>query len=200
MRQRSRRGSWGVAALVVVGLATGGCSGSERRRGPVDAEPRRRRARPGDARGRDDRVALGELAGRLPQARREQLAGDVQRGRRRLDRRGVPRGDYPRTDFAGLVAGLHRPGAGPGPARRRPDEQPRPRRRRSTGSSREKRQVTLDVLASRSEPAGVTARVVLRFATTGDTRRTVRVAGRLYLTKGKQGWQVFGYDVTKDAR
>ena len=56
------------------------------------------------------------------------------------------------------------------------------------------------MLSARSRPAGVTAHVVLRFATTGDTTEDVRVAGRLYLTKGEQGWQVFGYDVTKDAR
>ncbi len=27
----------------------------------------------------------------------------------------------------------------------------------------------------------------------------VRIGGRLYLTPGKDGWQVFGYDVTKAA-
>jgi hypothetical protein len=42
--------------------------------------------------------------------------------------------------------------------------------------------------------------VLVEFATTGDTTKEVRVSGRLFLTKGKQGWQVFGYDVAKDAR
>jgi hypothetical protein len=62
-----------------------------------------------------------------------------------------------------------------------------------------RRDVTLDVISVRHRPVGVTARVVLRFTTTGASPGNVRVAGRLYLTKGKRGWQVFGYDVRKEA-
>jgi hypothetical protein len=46
---------------------------------------------------------------------------------------------------------------------------------------------------------GVTARVLFAFETTGEVERAVRVQGRLYLTRTHDGWQVFGYDVTKGA-
>jgi hypothetical protein len=63
-----------------------------------------------------------------------------------------------------------------------------------------KRVVALDVLAPRGKAAGVTARVFLRFRTTGDVTKTVTVTGRLFLTEGQgRAWQVFGYDVAKGA-
>jgi hypothetical protein len=55
----------------------------------------------------------------------------------------------------------------------------------------------LDVLAVRKHAVGVTARVYLRFRTTGHLKRDVRVQGRLYLTPTPAGWRVFGYDMTK---
>ncbi len=64
-----------------------------------------------------------------------------------------------------------------------------------------KRSVALDVLAPRGAAAGVTARFVLRFRTSGDVTRTVTVSGRLFLTQGAGGtWQVFGYDVAKGSK
>ena len=64
-----------------------------------------------------------------------------------------------------------------------------------------KRVVALDVLAPRGKAAGVTARVFLRFRTTGDVTKTVTVTGRLFLTQGPgRAWQVFGYDVAKGAK
>jgi len=64
-----------------------------------------------------------------------------------------------------------------------------------------KRAVTLDVLAPRGKAAGVTARIVLRFRTTGDVTKTVTVTGRLFLTQSPGGaWRIFGYDVAKGLR
>ena len=60
-----------------------------------------------------------------------------------------------------------------------------------------KRAVRIDVLAVKQRPVGVTAHVLLRFDTTGEKAKRVQVTGRLYLSPGKQGWQVFGYDVVK---
>ena len=46
-----------------------------------------------------------------------------------------------------------------------------------------KRTVTLDVLAPKGKAAGVTARFVLRFRTSGDVTKKVTVSGRLFLTQ-----------------
>src|SRR3954447_11185276 len=64
-----------------------------------------------------------------------------------------------------------------------------------------KRSVDLDVLAPQGRPAGVTARFVLRFATTGQVTKKVTVTGRLFLTQVAGGpWRIFGYDVAKGAK
>ncbi|WP_244929365.1 hypothetical protein [Nocardioides sp. W7] len=72
---------------------------------------------------------------------------------------------------------------------------------RITGVSVRRRAVALDVLAVQRRAVAVTARVSLRFRTTGEVARVETVRGRLFLTKGGgHGWQVFGYDVSAGAR
>jgi hypothetical protein len=139
------------------------------------------------------------MAGRLPQARRQQLTADIQAVVDGWIDAAYVGGDYPRTDFADSWPGFT------ARARAKAERDGDLMSNRDIGASidgveAEKRAVKLDVLSVDKKPVGVTARVVLRFATTGDTVQDVRVAGRLYLTKGKQGWQVFGYDVTKVAQ
>jgi hypothetical protein len=69
------------------------------------------------------------------------------------------------------------------------------------GVTATRRHVSLDVLAPKGHVAGVTAHVVLKFTTSGQTQKKVTVTGRLFLTKDAQGdWQIFGYDVSKGAR
>jgi len=69
------------------------------------------------------------------------------------------------------------------------------------GVTTKQRTVVLDVLAPRGRPAGVTARVHLVFTTTGDVRKRVSVAGRLFLAQDRHGdWRIFGYDVAKGAK
>jgi hypothetical protein len=184
-----------IAALVVVGLATGGCSDGS------DGEPGDAAATSSGSAGPVEVVtaaSLGELAGKLPQARRDQLVGEVQQVVDGWIDAAYLSGDYPRTDFAGSWPGFT------ARAQAKAERDGDLMSNRDIGASidgvePEKRQVTLDVMSIQQKPVGVTARVVLRFATTGETVKDVRVAGRLYLTKGKQGWQVFGYDVTKVA-
>lgn len=193
MRQRTRHGSWVVATLVVVGLATGGCNDSN------DGEPGEAAATSSTSTAPAvTATSIGELAGRLPQARRDQLVGEVQQVVDGWIDAAYLSGDYPRTDFAGSWPGFT------ARAQAKAERDADLMSNRDIGASidgvePEKRQVTLDVLSIDKQAVGVTARVVLRFATTGDTVQDVRVAGRLYLTKGKQGWQVFGYDVSKVA-
>lgn len=63
-----------------------------------------------------------------------------------------------------------------------------------------RRVVRYDVLAARGRAHGVTARVVLNYDTTGESQATVRVRGRLMLTRTKNGWKIFGYDLTEGKR
>lgn len=64
-----------------------------------------------------------------------------------------------------------------------------------------RRAVSVDFLAPQGHPVGATARVHLRFKTTGHRKKTVSVTGRLFLTRDSHGaWQVFGYDVAKGAK
>jgi hypothetical protein len=66
------------------------------------------------------------------------------------------------------------------------------------GVATTQRKVTLDVLAPKGRAKGVTARVKLRFTTTGDKKKKVTVTGRLFLARNHQGnWRIFGYDVSK---
>jgi len=63
------------------------------------------------------------------------------------------------------------------------------------------RKVALDVLAPHGTAAGVTARVRLKFTTTGHKKKRVTVTGRLFLSKNPNGhWRIFGYDVSKGAK
>jgi hypothetical protein len=62
------------------------------------------------------------------------------------------------------------------------------------------RRVVVDVLGVRGAPRGATARVRLVFVTEGSLQRRVTVTGRLALTPGAQGWQIFAYDVAKGSK
>jgi hypothetical protein len=58
------------------------------------------------------------------------------------------------------------------------------------------RKVRLDLLAVDKRVRSVTARFDLRVRASSRTRR-LQVRGRLFLTRKADGWQVFGYDVSK---
>jgi len=197
MSQRSRRGSWGVATLVVV-LATGGCSGGSRGEAVSTPAPSPS-ATPTEPAPVTTRLAWGELAGGLPQATRQALALDVREVVDGWIDAAYIGGDYPRTDFSGSWPAF----TARAQAQARHDGDLMSNRDIGAsidGVEAEVRDVALDVVSVRERPVGVTARVALRFSTTGDVPQTVRVHGRLFLTRGEQGWQVFGYDVTKDAQ
>ena len=71
---------------------------------------------------------------------------------------------------------------------------------RITGVVPKRSRVVLDVLGVKGHAAAVTARVSLVFVTEGDARKRVTVRGRLLLTPGERGWQVFGYHLAKEVR
>jgi hypothetical protein len=196
MSQRARRMASTTAAAVALALLATACSGGDEQTtdGPEPATSAS--AAPEDEAVTTD-IDFGAVEGRLPRARRDALAGEVQAV---VDEwiDAAYLGDYPRTDFSAAWAGFT-PGA------RKQAEQDAALMSNSDiggeidGVEAESRRVRLDVLAVRQRAAGVTAHVVLRFGTTGAVEKDVRVRGRLYLTKGEDGWQVFGYDMGKVA-
>lgn len=63
-----------------------------------------------------------------------------------------------------------------------------------------RRVVRVDLVGARGRAVGATARVVLTYDATGERTRTVRVRGRLMLTRVKRDWKVFGHDLTEETR
>lgn len=59
---------------------------------------------------------------------------------------------------------------------------------------------TVDVLAPGGTPAGATVRVKVVMDLTGESERTEVVTGRLFLTRMKGAWKVFGFDLDRHER
>jgi hypothetical protein len=59
------------------------------------------------------------------------------------------------------------------------------------------RKLSIEVLADKGRPAAVTGRFVLVLDLDGQTTRTDRIAGRLFLRRGHDGWKIFGYEVKR---
>ena len=189
-----RRAGGGVAAALVLALATTACSGGSDE--PADAGstgPTQATDRPVEA-----QVSFGKITGKLPPDARDRLAqqvGDVVSGWTDAAYLG---GDYPRRDFAdawpGFTAGAREEAHADRALTSNEDIGDR-----IDGVTAHKSLVRLDVLAVKQHPVGITAHVFLGFGTTGDVEREVRVKGRLFLTHTDGGWKVFGYDLTKGA-
>lgn len=198
MSQTVRRGSRAVAARVGTALAAclllASCSGGGD--DPGGAPTSSTEAGPGAV--VETQVSFGKVTGRLGRPARDQLSaevGSVVDGW--LDAAYVE-GDYPRTDFADAWPGFTRG------ARAEAERDAELMSNADVGADIDGvepvgRAMRLDVLAVKRKPVGVTAHVILKFDTAGGSGERVKVAGRLYLTQQGQGWQVFGYDVTKGA-
>ena len=181
----------------MVTLAAGGCSSDEpaAKRGAPSATP---------SAGAPHEVAtkarFGAVTGKLPRQRRERLKPAVEQVVDRwIDAAYVggdyPRASFPKTSWPGFTSD----------ARARAAHDRRLTSNAAIGADIDgvdvtRRNVTLDVLAARHRPVGVTARVLLVFRTTGSKELVVRVAGRLFLSHYSKGWRVFGYDLARDAR
>jgi hypothetical protein len=153
MWQRSRRASWGAIALVLVGLAAGGCSGSDDEPGADPSPTATTSAAPAAV---ATEISLGQLAGKLPKAKRVALVGDVQEVVDGWIDAAYLAGDYPRDDFSdswpGFTAGARAQAARDGDLMSNRDIGAA-----IDGVEPEKRQVVLDVLSVKQKPAGVTA-------------------------------------------
>jgi hypothetical protein len=193
MSQPTRRTSWAPAATLAVVLAmTTACSGGDEPEPKTAGSPSATPAEVATA------VSFGKMTGRLPAGARSALAKDVQKVVDGWLDAAYLGGDYPRTDFAGSWPGFTA-GAQANARRDAALMSNQDIGAEIDGVEAERRVVRLDVLSAKKRPVGVTARVVLKFRTTGTTEQDVQVHARLFLTPGKDGWQVFGYDVRKDA-
>ena len=139
-------------------------------------------------------MRIDTVSGALDKARRrpvEKAVGEVVD--RWWDRAFVT--SYPRKGFGHSFAGFTKAAA----AQARADGTTTTNRtlgRRIDGLVATRRTVALDVLATDGAARAATARVLLRFRTTGEVRRTQEVRGRLYLTKQPE-WRVFGFDLSQ---
>jgi hypothetical protein len=145
------------------------------------------------------KTGIHRVFGRLPDARRKVVRRQVGEVVDRWWDAAYLGGAYPRSSFPSAFPGFTR-GA---EKRARADKAlltnlshgPRidsvtPRHRR----------VTLDILATGKQARSVTAHFVLRFETAGEKTGTTVVRGRLFLTRKRGHWRIFGYDVAKGAR
>ena len=148
------------------------------------------------------RVRVTRVSGTLKEKDREVLADNVERVVTAYFDDAYVGGDYPRDSFGDAFATFS---AG---AAQQADGDRDLLTNRVLGATTEtvevrRRTAYLSVLAPYKVAAGVTARVHLRFlADRGDKpAKRVDVRGRLMLTrKSSGGWQIFGYDLSKNAR
>jgi hypothetical protein len=105
-------------------------------------------------------------------------------------------GDFPRSDFSTAFAGFTAGAAAR--AQRNLDLMSNAAiSDRIDHAKATDRTVSLDVLAVRHRPVGVTATVDLAFETTGAVAGPQRVTGTLDLTPDGSGWKVFGFEITR---
>ena len=145
------------------------------------------------------KVGIHRVHGRLPVARRKAVRTQVGAVVDRWWEAAYLGGAYPRSSFPSAFPGFS-DGA---EARARADKALLTNRvagPRIDSVTTRRRTVTLDILAADRQARAVTARFVLTFDTTGSRTRTTTVRGRLFLTRKRGAWRVFGYDVAKGAR
>lgn len=199
MTTRRRSGTTraaGVAAALALALALTACSGDDGD-DPAPAPPASDASAPPAAEAPLETTAtIGRLTGSaFPDAKRETLKKQVRAIVDQWVDGAYVGGSWPRTGvgeaFGGFTAGARRAARTDLRLMSNADIGERITAVRAT-----RRVLRLDVLAVRKRAVSVTARLELRFTTTGEVARTETVRGRLFLTRGKQGWEVFGYDVT----
>jgi hypothetical protein len=197
MRVAVRRGAATALALAVT-LAIGGCGGDDKK---PTAQSTSGSATPSPTPSGPPPLAttlkVGQVVGHLGKDRREAVSRQVGSVVDHWIDHAYVGGDYPRKDFSGSFAGftlgaMHEA---------RHDQALMTNARlgdRITGVQAKRRDVSLDVLAPRGTPAGVTAHVHLAFVTSGKPDQRVWVRGRLLFTHDdKRGWQVFAYDIAR---
>jgi hypothetical protein len=205
IRPNASRRTAAAALLTTVGLAVAGCGGGDSS-APAAGAPSTAAQAP-QASQVASKVTIGTVAGTVRRPYRKTFVKHRPHLRQQVGAAvdswldgafvGV---DYPRDSFPAAFASFT--SAAEHEARRQQRLMTNWKYRHDIdGVTTRHRSVTLDVLAPRGRPAGVTARVHLVFTTSGDVKKRVSVTGRLFLAKGPQGgWRIFGYDVAKGVR
>jgi hypothetical protein len=145
------------------------------------------------------RTTIHRVFGRLPDARRKAVRKQVGAVVDRWWEAAYLGGAYPRSSFPSAFPGF----TDAAEDRARADKALLTNR---TGGPRidsvtaRKRSVVLDILATGGQARTVTAHVLLKFDTTGSKTGTTTVRGRLFLTRKRGAWRIFGYDIAKGAR
>lgn len=144
----------------------------------------------------ETRATIGNVEGRLDTERRDKVKTAVTEVVDAWLDAAYVAGGFPRTDFDDAY-----PGFSSG-ARNQARSDSALMSNEENGDRVEsvvatKRRLRIDVLAVRTKAVGVTARFVLTMDLTGEIERSERVAGSLFMTWRRGGWQVFGYDVKR---
>jgi len=194
--RRPARGAAATALLLALSVAACSSDASDPAPVPGDAGSGSTDATEPSPAPIDTTATLGKVTGQLPKAKRSNVRKQVAHAVDAWFDAAYVGGDYPRNDFAAAWPGFTTGAEADAHA----DKALMSNQDIGTEVSSVEattRKVTVDVLAVKGHPQGATARFVLRFKTDGELRRKVEVRGRLFLTPGPDGWQIFGYDVTK---
>lgn len=193
--RRALRAMTGAGLSLALALALSACSGDDEQPAP-EPPPATSTAPEPTAAPKPTKVVLGELVGRLPKPERKRVRTQVPGIVEAWWDAAFLGGSYPRESFAGSFADFTPRAA----ARARKDDNLLTNRRigaRIDSVTPLKRRIAVDVLSPDKRARAATARFTLRFRTTGDKAGVTVVRGRLFLTRTKGKWQVFGYDVSK---
>jgi hypothetical protein len=145
------------------------------------------------------KVAIHRVHGRLPLARSKAVRREVGALVDRWWEAAYLGGTYPRSSFSTAFPGF----TDAAERRARTDKSLLTNQAagpRIDSVTARQRKVTLDILATERQARAVTAQFLLTFDTTGQKSGTTVVRGRLFLTRERGAWRVFGYDVAKGAR
>jgi hypothetical protein len=145
------------------------------------------------------KVGIHRVHGRLPVARRKVVRRQVGAVVDRWWEAAYLGGTYPRSSFPAAFPGF----TAAAEQRARADKALLTNQTagpRIDSVTARQRKVTLDILATDRQARAVTAQFVLKLDTTGQKTGTTTVRGRLFLTRKRGAWRVFGYDVAKGAR
>ena len=197
-----RRALAGVAAALVLA----GCTGETQQPAPPPSPSAPSAPSTGDTATLDARpvpmkVRVTRLHGRMKKGAQQALETKVGRTLSAYFDDAFLGGSYPRSDFDGAFRTFTRGAAED--ARRDTDLLTHAELGPRTESvAPRQKSAWLSVLAPNRVAAGVTARfrLVYEAALAGDSEQRVTVQGRLLLTREVSGdWQVFGYDVRRNA-
>ena len=145
------------------------------------------------------KTGIHRVFGRLPDARRKAVRRQVGKVVDRWWDAAYLGGAYPRSHFPsafpGFTAGAEKRARNDKALLTNQSHGPR-----TDAVTAKHRRITLDILATDKQARSVTAHFVLRFESTGEKTGTTVVRGRLFLTRKRGAWRIFGYDVAKGAR